>query len=144
MLSQLLASQARYEESIKGMGRQLESIKKIFKPAVEFEIDPVRSTTVDCESPVNKNEDVVVDYESPEDKEDDILMDEVVQQSTDATRISRGDEVDLAVDLSSVEDMPLPLLGRNKLPPLPVLNIGGHTKTMQLASIGGMISVWFL
>merc|ERR1711862_190341 len=34
-----------------------------------------------------------------------------------------------------------PLLGRNKLPLLPVPTIGGNNTLMQLTSIGGMISI---
>ena len=47
------------------------------KPAVEFEVDPVRSTTVDYE-PVNENEDILVDYKSPGDEDKEDLMDEDV------------------------------------------------------------------
>ena len=54
------------------------------KPAVGFEVDPVRSTTVDYKSPVDKDEDNLVDeqvpadYESPVDENEGHLMEEEV------------------------------------------------------------------
>ena len=84
------------------------------KPADGFEVDPVRSKTVDYESPVSENEKVSEDLESPEDADEDKddsvdhespgRNSEIIgKQSTSASQTSRGDvNVDVAVDLMLV------------------------------------------